>query len=131
MSNTRIFVDISEKEIHDIRNFVRQLNSSRPNPVIVEGKRDSNALKKLGYLGTILEFHKFRGVNKFVDSVAKYEKLILLLDGDRKGRYLTAKLVEKLQHRTKIDLTFKKKLVKITKGKIRFIEQLSRYESLI
>jgi len=34
-----------------------------------------------------------------------------------------------LERRTKIDLLFKKKLVSITKGKIRFIEQLVCYES--
>ncbi len=33
-----------------------------------------------------------------------------------------------LEHRAKIDLSFKKKLVSITKGKIRFIEQLICYE---
>jgi 5S rRNA maturation endonuclease (ribonuclease M5) len=54
--------------------------------------------------------------------------LIILLDGDRKGRYLTGKIIEQLQHRTKVDLSFKRKLVLITKGKIRFIEQLVCYE---
>jgi len=97
--------------------------------VVVEGKRDSAALVKLGYSGKILEFHKFNGMIKFADSAAKYRKLILLLDGDRKGRYLTKKIIELLEHRTKIDLLFKKKLVSITKGKIRFIEQLVCYES--
>jgi len=66
---------------------------------------------------------------KFVDFVAKYDRVIILLDGDRKGKYLTAKLIEQLQRRTKIDLSFKKRLVSITKGKIRFIEQLVCYES--
>jgi 5S rRNA maturation endonuclease (ribonuclease M5) len=97
--------------------------------VIVEGKRDSAALVKLGYSGKILEFHRFNGMVKFADSAAKYHKIILLLDGDRKGRYLTKKIIELLEHRTKIDLLFKKKLVSITKGKIRFIEQLVCYES--
>ena len=124
-------MDISENEIHNIRDFIKQLNSIDSSPVIVEGKRDSTALKKLGFSGIILEFHRYGGMNKFVDSVAKYEKLIFLFDGDRKGKYLTGKLIEKLQHRTNIDLSFKKKLISITKGKIRFIEQLSCYESLI
>jgi len=86
-------------------------------------------LKKIGFSGKVLELHKFGGMIKFVDSVAKYQRLIILLDGDRKGRYLTGKIVEQLQHRTKVDLSFKRKLVSITKGKIRFIEQLVCYES--
>ncbi len=124
-------MQISEREIHDIRNFILLLNSSINSVVIVEGKHDSTALKNLGFSGKVLEFHKFGGINKFVDSVARYDNLIILFDRDRKGRYLTGKIIEKLQRRTKIDLSFKRKLVSITKGKIRFIEQLGCYESLM
>ena len=107
------------------------LNMQSKSAVIVEGKRDSFALRKLGFTGVILEFHHFNGLIKFTDHAARYEKLIFLFDGDRKGKYLTARLIGNLQRRTKIDLTFKKKLVSITKGKIRFIEQMIFYESYI
>jgi len=122
-------VEFPENEIAEIKKFIDLLNSEKDGVVIVEGKRDSAALVKLGYSGKILEFHRFNGMVKFADSAAKYHKIILLLDGDRKGRYLTKKIIELLEHRTKIDLLFKKKLVSITKGKIRFIEQLVCYES--
>jgi len=122
-------MEFPENEIAEIKKFIDLLNSEKDGVVIVEGKRDSAALVKLGYSGKILEFHKFNGMVKFADSAAKYRKLILLLDGDRKGRYLTKKIIELLEHRTKIDLLFKKRLVSITKGKIRFIEQLVCYES--
>jgi len=122
-------MEFPESEIAEIKKFVDLLNSQKDSVVVVEGKRDSAALIKLGYSGKILEFHKFNGMIKFADSAAKYRKLILLLDGDRKGKYLTKKIIELLERRTKIDLLFKKKLVSITKGKIRFIEQLVCYES--
>ena len=122
-------MEFPESEIAEIKKFMDLLNSQRDSVVVVEGKRDSAALIKLGYSGKILEFHKFNGMIKFADSAAKYHKIILLLDGDRKGRYLTKKIIELLERRTKIDLLFKKKLVSITKGKIRFIEQLVCYES--
>jgi 5S rRNA maturation endonuclease (ribonuclease M5) len=122
-------MEFSEKEIAEIRKFVIHLNSQKDSVVVVEGKRDSNALRKLGFSGKILEFHSFRGLVKFSDSVAKYKNVILLLDGDKKGRYLTKRIIDLLAHRVKIDLSFKKKLVSITKGKIRFIEQLVCYES--
>ena len=124
-------MEFPESEIAEIKKFVNLLNSQKNSAVVVEGKRDSVALIKLGYSGKILEFHKFNGMIKFADSAAKYRKLILLLDGDRKGRYLTKKIIGLLEHRTKIDLLFKKKLVTITKGKIRFIEQLVCYESYL
>ena len=122
-------MEFPESEIAEIKKFINLLNSQKDSVVVVEGKRDSAALVKLGYSGKILEFHKFNGMIKFADSAAKYHKIILLLDGDRKGKYLTKKIIELLEHRTKIDLLFKKKLVSITKGKIRFIEQLVCYES--
>ena len=122
-------MEFPENEIAEIKKFIDLLNSEKDGVVIVEGKRDSAALVKLGYSGKILEFHRFNGMVKFADSAAKYHKIILLLDGDRKGKYLTKKIIELLEHRTKIDLLFKKKLVSITKGKIRFIEQLVCYES--
>ena len=122
-------MEFPESEIAEIKKFMDLLNSQKDSVIVVEGKRDSAALIKLGYSGKILEFHKFNGMIKFADSAAKYRKLILLLDGDRKGRYLTKKIIELLERRTKIDLLFKKKLVSITKGKIRFIEQLVCYES--
>jgi len=122
-------VQVTEQEVQKVKDFILLLNSQVNSVVIVEGKRDSEALKKLGFSGTVFELHRFGGMIKFGDYVAKYERLIMLLDGDRKGRYLTAKIIEQLQHRTKIDLSFKKRLVSITKGKIRFIEQLVCYES--
>ena len=122
-------MEFSEKEIDDMKKFIKHLNSKNESVVVVEGKRDSIALEKLGFSGKILEFHSFKGIVKFSDSVAKYKNIILLLDGDRKGKYLTKRIIDLLEHRTKIDLSFKKKLVSITKGKIRFIEQLICYES--
>ena len=122
-------MEISEKEICELKNFVELLNSKVNSAVIVEGKRDKIALKKIGVSGKVLEFHSFGGLRKFVDLVSHYKSLIILLDGDRKGKYLTAKIIEQLERRTTVDLSFKKKLVSITKGKIRFIEQLSSYES--
>ena len=122
---------VSEQEITDLKNFVFQLNSMKDSVVVVEGKRDSSALQKLGYTGKVLEFHKFGGMINFTDSAAKYEKLIILFDRDKKGRYLTGKTIQLLQRRTKIDLSFKRKLREITKGKIMFIEQLVCYESYL
>lgn len=122
---------VTEQEIHEIRNFVFQLNLMKGSIVVVEGKRDASALKKLGFSGQIIEFHKFGGIVNFADYVARYEKLIILFDRDRKGRYLTGKTIQLLQRRTKIDLSFKRKLAVITKGKVRFVEQLVCYESYL
>lgn len=122
---------VSEQEILELKKFVLELNSIEKSVVIVEGKRDSNALRKLGFTGKVLEFHRFAGMVDFADSVAKYERLIILFDRDKKGRTLTGKTIQLLQRRTIVDLSFKRKLRIITKGKIMFVEQLASYESCI
>ena len=122
---------VEEQEIIEIKDFVSHLNSMKESVVVVEGKRDSEALKKIGFSGKVVEFHKFGGMINFVDSVARHENLIILFDGDRKGKYFTRKTIQLLQRRTNVDLTFKRKLTSITKGKIRFIQQLVCYESYI
>ena len=122
---------VTEQEIIELKNFISELNSMKESVVVVEGKRDSVALKKLGYSGKILEFHRFGGMIDFADSVSKYKRLIILFDRDKKGRRLTGKTIQLLQRRTKVDLSFKRKLRIITKGKIMFIEQLVCYESYL
>ena len=122
---------VTEQEVIEIKNFVAHLNSMKESIVVVEGKRDSAALKKIGFSGKVVEFHKFGGMIDFTDSVARHENLIILFDGDKKGKHFTRKTIHLLQRRTNVDLTFKRKLTSITKGKIRFIEQLVCYESFI
>ncbi|TLX65929.1 MAG: topoisomerase [Thaumarchaeota archaeon] len=123
-------MNVTESEIIKIQNFIDLLNSKKDSMVVVEGKRDASALKKLGYSGKLCEFHSFKGLTKFADSIASYKNLIILFDGDRKGKYLTSKIISRLEHRIRIDLSFKRKLVTITKGKIRHIEDLSTYTRL-
>ena len=122
---------VTQQEIEELKKFVSELNSNSKSVVVVEGKRDVFALKKIGYVGKILEFHRFGGMIKFADSAAKYEKVVFLFDMDRKGRSLTARAIVLLQRRTRIDLSCKRNLRIITKGKIKQIEQLSCYENFL
>ena len=122
---------VSEQEVLELQDFIFELNSLKGSAVIVEGRRDSDALRRLGFTGRVLEFHRFSGMVNFADSVAKFERLVILFDRDRKGRMLTGRTVDLLQRRTRVDLDFKRKLRAITKGKIMFIEQLKSYESYL
>ncbi len=122
---------VTENEVYGIKEFIDSLNSEKESIIIVEGKRDSAALKKLGFTEKVLEFHRFGGLTKFADSVSDQKNLIILFDSDRKGKYLTRRVIEQLEHRTRIDLSYKKKLVQITRGKIRAIEDLDRYEQFL
>ncbi|MDE1770001.1 MAG: topoisomerase [Thaumarchaeota archaeon] len=120
-------MNIDFEDISKVKDFVKSLNSKH-GIVVVEGKRDEDALKKLGYTGKICQFHSFKGLIKFADSMPKYKNLILLLDADRKGRYLTKRIISQLQHRMTIDLSYRKDLTVITKGRVKNVEDLVLYE---
>ena len=117
---------LRDDEVADLQDLIQKLNSKN-NTVVVEGKRDEHGLRKAGFSGKIFQFHSFKGIAKFADKIPKNGRLVLLLDSDRKGRYLTKRIVSLLEHRATIDLTFRRKITLITKGKIRNIEDLSRY----
>lgn len=119
-------MNIDVHDISKVKDFVKSLNS-RHGIVVVEGKRDEDALKKLGYTGKICQFHSFKGLIKFADSMPKYKNLVLLLDSDRKGRYLTKRIISQLQHRMTIDLSYRKELTAITKGRVKNVEDLAMY----
>lgn len=123
-------MNLDESEIYEVRKLIASLNSKKNGIVVVEGKRDEAALKKLGFSGKICQFHSFKGLTRFVDSMPRYESLILLLDSDRKGKYLAGKIISQLKHRMTIDLSFRRKLGIITKGKIRNVEDLVMYSEL-
>lgn len=118
---------IEVQDVSQVQEFIHSLNSIPDGIIVVEGKRDEDALKELGFSGKICQFHSFKGLIKFADSMPKYKNLILLLDSDRKGRYLTKRIISQLQHRMTVDLSYRKELTVITKGRIRNIEDLSMY----
>lgn len=109
-----------------IHKFVDELNNTKA-VVVVEGKRDARALRSLGFNGMLMQFHSYGGYVRFADIVAKYSRVVILFDYDKKGRYMTYRLVKLLQRRTKPDLTYRRRLARITQGRIRFVEQLITY----
>ena len=114
--------------------FINSLNRESENGsvIVVEGKRDSAALTKLGFTGQVTVYNRFKGVLDFVDSQQLTDKkIILLLDMDRTGKYLTSRIVSLLQQRgTNVNLAYKRKICEITNGKVRHIEDLGSYQNL-
>ncbi len=120
-----------DKTIERLRSFIGMLNeeSEKGSVVVVEGKRDAEALFRVGFTGSPAVFHHFKGIADFLDShETPSRKIILLLDMDRTGKYLTSRLVSQLQSRRhRVNLSYKKSLARITKGKVRHVEDLVTY----
>ncbi len=58
-------------------------------PVIVEGKKDVIALKKLGLVGEIMTLHRGKSLHEFCEDITeRFARVIILLDWDAKGESL-------------------------------------------
>jgi 5S rRNA maturation endonuclease (ribonuclease M5) len=120
-----------EQVIEKLRGFIGMLNeeSEKGSVVVVEGRRDAEALSSIGFTGSPAVFHNFKGIADFVDSHCHINrKIILLLDMDRTGKYITRRLVSQLQsRRNNVNLFYKHTLARITNGKVRHVEDLVIY----
>ncbi|MCI0565006.1 MAG: toprim domain-containing protein [Nitrososphaera sp.] len=119
---------VDDHTVERLRSFIGMLNeeSEKGSIIVVEGRRDAEALAKVGFTGSAAVFHHFRGIADFLDSHdSERNKMILLLDMDRTGKYLTSRLVSQLQSRRhRVSLSYKKTLARITNGKVRHVEDL-------
>ena len=122
------------EKIRELREFVNQINneSAKDSLILLEGKRDLEALSYLGCSGNIQIYHNYKSIVDLTDNIRdKYKKLILLLDLDDTGKYMTRKISHILNQRY-IDNYYRNKIIKITQGKIRTIEELrSFYNSML
>ena len=83
------------EKLKEIREFVNQINSESTTDslILVEGKRDLEALSYLGCSGNIRVYHNYKNIVDLVDNFRnKYKKLILLLDLDNSGETMTRKI---------------------------------------
>jgi 5S rRNA maturation endonuclease (ribonuclease M5) len=67
-------------------------------PIIVEGRRDADALRKLGLTGEIIILHSGKAIYDFCEAISEhYDRIVLLMDWDEKGDKLFGMLVENLR----------------------------------
>ncbi len=114
--------------------YVRKLNDASRNGalVVVEGKRDVKALRSIGFAGRVVMLCHNSNLKLLVEEAEKYRKTILLLDLDREGRSLTKKAATLLEEKKNtIDLYFRRKLSSTTRGRVKQIEELSRFSEYL
>ena len=105
--------------------------SAKGVPIVVEGKKDTQALRELGVNGRVLTLKT--GGKNFLQATTEIEtsnseRVILLLDFDRRGREATKRLHLDLERlRIKPDLKFWKELKALVGHEIQCIESLPNY----
>jgi len=121
-----------EKKLEKILQLLDRLatESTKGIPIIVEGKKDVNALQELGVKGDIISA---KSGKSFLDVLGEVEtkgkcKVILLMDFDRRGKEWTSRLAQHLE-KTRINpnLLFWKELLGLVGRDVKDIEGLATY----
>ncbi|MEM2953159.1 MAG: toprim domain-containing protein [Candidatus Bathyarchaeia archaeon] len=100
-------------------------------PIIVEGKKDAEALKTLGIEGPIIQAKT--GGKTLLDLISIVEnsrtrEVILLLDFDRRGRELTRRLKQRLEKTgTYPNIEFWSQLLQLVWREVKDVEGLATY----
>ena len=83
------------ERLREVMDALCDINNSVP--VIVEGKKDAQALRRLGLAGEIIALHRGQGLYEFSEEIAeKFPSVVLLLDWDAKGEALFKSLAGNL-----------------------------------
>jgi 5S rRNA maturation endonuclease (ribonuclease M5) len=111
-----------------LRVFIRELNeeSDRDTVLLVEGKKDVMAIKRVGYTGRVASIHNFMRLAK--KGIKPAKKVILMTDMDREGRFLASRLFKTISRMgISVSIEERKRLLIASGGLISTIESLSKF----
>jgi len=113
-----------KKSLEETKKALNEVREENKNiPIIVEGTKDINALRKLDITGKIIRVNRGQSLSDFCDMIARrYMAIILLLDWDRKGGRLCFIIKKNLEGRVKCNTRYRELFAK--KSTIRTVEGL-------
>jgi len=107
---------IHERDAPELYRLIERFNVEI-DTIIVEGIRDEDALRRIGYEGCILRLSRTRGVlglSLVIRKEHRHEKILILTDFDRRGEELYRKIKNELESvNVKIDEKLRIELKKI------------------
>jgi 5S rRNA maturation endonuclease (ribonuclease M5) len=126
-----------KEKVEKIEQILTQLTeeSAKGKPIVVEGKKDAQALQELGVSGPILTVKT--GGKSFFEATVEIEVLdacevILFLDFDRRGKEGTKRLQENLERgKIKVNVKFWRELHGLVGREVQCIESLPSYLATI
>lgn len=89
MRNSGLLCTDAERaeRIRDVLEALYEVNKRIP--IVVEGRRDVQALRRIGMVGDIITIHAGKGLYDLCEDIAeRFHRVILLLDWDEKGEDL-------------------------------------------
>jgi 5S rRNA maturation endonuclease (ribonuclease M5) len=119
-----------QEKILQILNALAE-EAGKGTPIIVEGKKDAEALRSFGVEGNVITAKT--GGKSFLDVVSEIEQTeaaeaVLLLDFDRRGKQGTQRLKQSLEHaKIKPNMAFWRELSALLGKEVQCIESLIAY----
>jgi len=103
-----------KKSIEDLEKIIDDLGEeNRSIPIIVEGKKDIEALRKLDISGSIISVNAGLPLINFCDKIAQEQTdIIILTDWDRKGGYLCRTIKKNLEGRVNCNTKYRELFAK-------------------
>ena len=113
-----------KKSLEDIEEILLELmEENKEIPIIVEGDKDIEALRKLGFTRNIISINKGVNLSDFCDRIAnKFGDIIILTDWDRRGGHICYTIRKNLQGRVVCNIKYRELFAKNTT--IRTVEGL-------
>ncbi len=125
--------EIRQKKTYDLKALEELITalleaSSRGAAIIVEGRRDKNALRSLGVEGPIIMASRRPALDLAEDVARIYRDIIVLTDWDSKGEEMALIIEQHLRCTSaRTDLETRSRLKKLVRKDIKDVESLSLY----
>jgi len=112
----------------ELANIVEKLSAESLNgvPIIVEGRRDEEGLRRAGVRGEIIQVKSIKGLRRFFEQ-RDVKRVILLLDLDSEGEKLVKILIQSLEGVVgEIDLSYRRRLMEFKRFGLIEMESLDK-----
>jgi dTMP kinase len=119
-----------EERLEQLEKVLQNLEDlSEETPIIVEGVRDRNALKRLGIMKNVLTLNRGVSIFSFCEDIARnWKEAVVLTDWDRRGGQLARMLKDGLEaNGVKVNDSVRMHIVLLSKKEVKDIESLPTF----
>lgn len=116
-----------EEELEGVEETLGQMREDNKSiPIIVEGKKDVEALRSLGFEGIIIKIKGRKTIFHIIEEMrVKYDEAIVLTDWDHTGRRLAGRIKRACKANSiKPNMEYRKNLIKYLKKEIKDVESI-------
>ncbi|MFP4050644.1 MAG: toprim domain-containing protein [Thermoplasmata archaeon] len=119
-----------KEELEGLQDVLEEIKEEEEEvPIIVEGRKDVQALKELGFERKIIRIKKNDTIFHIIEDLREeYERVIILTDWDSTGGKLSGKIKKACQANIiDYDLEYRREIIKYVKKEIKDVESIPSF----